>query len=152
MDGTPVVGEKITQTLTISPNIGKIATGYIASYDSDTSVLKYFRDRSLNYTTTNDQTDYTGISTQGRIYQFETGASVNQIEGGAFKGTINNNFTGISTNPTGTKLINLGISFSAGLSNSEINKGSGEVVYLDNRPFIARNERQKEDIKIILEF
>ena len=152
VDGTPVVGEKITQTLTISPNIGKIATGYVASYDSDTSVLKYFRDRSLNYTTTNDQTDYTGISTQGRIYQFETGASVNQIEGGAFKGTINNNFTGISTNPTGTKLINLGISFSAGLSNSEINKGSGEVVYLDNRPLIARNERQKEDIKIILEF
>jgi len=138
--------------LTISPNIGKIATGYVASYDDDTNVLKYFRDRSLNYTTTRDQTDYTGISTQGQIYQFETGTNVNQIEGSAFEGTINSSFTGISTNPTGTKLINLGVSFSAGLSNSEINKGSGEIVYLDNRPLIARNERQKEDIKIILEF
>ena len=154
---TPVVGEKISQTLTISPNVGKIATGYVASYDKDTKVLKYFRDRSLNYTTTRDQTDYSGISTQGQIYQFETGPSqgndkINQVEGGSFKGTINNNFTGISTNPSGVKLINLGVSFSAGLSNSEINKGSGEIVYLDNRPLIARNERQKEDIKIILEF
>ena len=55
-------------------------------------------------------------------------------------------------NPTGNKLINLGVNFNAGLSESEINKGSGEIVYLDNRPEIVRNSRQKEDIKIILEF
>jgi len=34
----------------------------------------------------------------------------------------------------------------------EINKGSGELIYLDNRASIARNARQKEDLKIILEF
>ena len=62
------------------------------------------------------------------------------------------NFSGITTNPTGNKLINLGVNFIGGLANSEINKGSGEVIYLDNRPVIVRNQRQKEDIKIILEF
>ena len=149
--GTPQIGEEINQLLAST----QLATGYVASYDKETKVLKYFRDRSLNYTTaTNDQTDYSGISTTGRIYQFESSSSANQVKGVSsnFSGSIDYGFTGITTNPSGTKLINLGANFNAGLSDSEINKGSGEIVYLDNRPLIARNERQKEDIKIILEF
>ena len=59
---------------------------------------------------------------------------------------------GITTNPTGTKLISLGTEFTDGLSEPEINKGSGEIIYLDNRSLITRNARQKEDVKIILEF
>ena len=75
--GTPQVGEEITQLLAFSPNQGKEATAFIASYDDDTKVLKYFRDRSLSFNaTTYDHTDYTGISTQGRIYQFETGSTI----------------------------------------------------------------------------
>ena len=157
--GTPTIGEEIKQTLTVSPNIGKIATGYVASWDKETQVLKYIKDRSLNYTLNpvtleEDQTDYSGISTTGRIYGFESDNNANEIFGSAsnFSGSVDTSFSGISTNPTGTKLINLGVTFNAGLSNSEINKGSGEIIYLDNRPLIARNERQKEDIKIILEF
>ena len=155
VSGTPQVGEEITQTLTVSPNIGRVATGYVASYDSETKVLKYFRDRSLNFNrTTFDHTDYTGISTAGRIYQFESQIGANNIDGktSSFSGSISQSFSGITTNPTGNKLINLGVNFISGLSNSEINKGSGEIVYLDNRPLIVRNSRQKEDIKIILEF
>ena len=153
--GVPQVGEEVKQVLTISPNIGKVATGYIASYDSETKVLKYFRDRSLNFNrTTYDHTDYAGISTAGRIYEFESAVGANNIEGksSSFSGAISRTFSGITTNPTGNKLINLGVNFITGLSNSEINKGSGEIVYLDNRPLIVRNSRQKEDIKIILEF
>ena len=61
---------------------GKVATGYIASYDSETKVLKYFRDRSLNFNrTTYDHTDYAGISTAGRIYEFESQIGANNIEG-----------------------------------------------------------------------
>ena len=155
VSGSPQVGEEITQTLTIAPNIGKVATAYVASYDSETKVLKYFRDRSLNFNrTTYDHTDYIGISTAGRIYEFESGIGVNNVDGktSSFSGSISQNFSGITTNPTGTKLVNLGVNFISGLSNSEINKGSGEVIYLDNRPLIVRNSRQKEDIKIILEF
>jgi len=152
---TPIIGEEISQVLTVSPNAGKVATGFVASYDKETKVMKYFRDRSLHFNKTSyDHTDYTGISTTGRIYQFESSNTANNIEGKSsnFSGSISVNFSGITTNPTGNKLINLGTNFNAGLSESEINKGSGEIVYLDNRPEIVRNSRQKEDIKIILEF
>ena len=153
--GTPQVGEEISQILTLSPNAGKVATGFIASYDKETKVLKYFRDRSLHFNkSTYDQTDYTGISTTGRIYQFESSNTANDVEGKttSFSGSIDTSFSKGTDNPTGNKLINLGVNFNAGLSESEINKGSGEIVYLDNRPQIVRNSRQKEDIKIILEF
>ena len=155
VSGTPQVGEEIKQVLTVSPNVGKVATGFVASYDKETKVLKYFRDRSLYFNKTlYDHTDYTGISTSGRIYEFESVIGGNDIEGksSSFSGAISINFSGITTNPTGNKLINLGTNFNGGLSESEINKGSGEIVYLDNRPQIVRNSRQKEDIKIILEF
>ena len=155
VSGTPKVGEKVTQLLTVSPNVGKVAKGYVSSYDKDTKVLKYFRDRSLYYnSTTSDHTDYLNVTTQGRIYQFESASTSNNFSGeeSGFSGEIQLNFSGITTNPTGTKLINLGTRFNAGLSESEINKGSGQIIYLDNRPEIVRSTRQKEDIKIILEF
>ena len=155
VNGTPQVGEEISQVLTISPNIGRVATGFVASYDKETKVLKYFRDRSLQFNKTSyDHTDYTGISTTGRIYQFESSSTSNDIEGktSSFSGSVDTTFSKGTDNPTGNKLINLGVNFNAGLSESEINKGSGEIVYLDNRPQIVRNSRQKEDIKIILEF
>ncbi len=152
---SPTVGEVIQQQLTVAPNAGKIAKGYVSSYDKDTKVLKYFRDRSLYFNNSSyDHTDYVGVTTSGRIYQFESASTANNVNGetSGFSGEIQTNFTGITTNPTGTKLINLGTRFQAGLSESEINKGSGQIIYLDNRPEIVRSARQKEDIKIILEF
>ena len=141
-------GEKIEQ---IVDNGNGRAYGYVASYDTDTKVLKYFRDRSLYYNnTTNDQQDYVGISTNGKVYSFES--STNPVSSGNFSASIDRNFAGITTNPTGTKLINLGVNFTSGMASPEINKGSGDLIYLDNRPSVARNARQKEDIKIILEF
>ena len=117
-------------------------------------MLKYFTDRSqyLNQTT-RDETDYAGISTSGRIYQFESGATANNVKGDSsnFAASIDTSFSQ-STVTLSNKLINLGVNFTAGLSESEINKGSGEIIYLDNRPEIVRSSRQKEDIKIILEF
>jgi hypothetical protein len=148
--GTPTVGEKIEQS--VDSGTGR-AYGYVASWDSETKVLKYFRDRSLYYNqTTLDQQDYVGISTNGKVYTFES--SSNQISGqsSGFVASIDTGFAGITTNPTGTKLINLVVNFTSGLANPEINKGSGDLIYLDNRPSIARNLRQKEDIKVILEF
>ena len=152
--GTPIVGEKITQTLTLN-NATRIAKGYVSSYDKETKVMKYFRDRSLYFNTGNiakDQTDFLGITTSTPTFQFESSESVVSGDESGFSGKVQTNFSGISTNPTGTKLINLGTRFQAGLSDSEINKGSGQIIYLDNRPEIVRSTRQKEDIKIILEF
>ena len=148
--GTPQIGEKIEQVLL--GNVGR-AYGYISSYDSETKVLKYIQDRSLYFNqTTLDQQDYVGISTNGRNYDFESSANLIRGQVSGFSGSIDLNFSGITTNPTGNKLINLGVNFTGGMAVSEINKGSGQLIYLDNRPSIARNLRQKEDIKIILEF
>ena len=152
---SPKIGEKIEQTLTVAPNVGKIAKGFVSSYDEETKVLKYFRDRSLYFNNTSyDHTDYVGVTTSGRIFQFESASTANNVSGesSGFSGQISINFTGIATNPSGNKLINLGTRFTAGLSDSEINKGSGQIIYLDNRPEIVRSTRQKEDIKIVLEF
>ena len=150
----PTIGEVINQQL---PN-GNKAYGIVASYDDDTKVLKYYQDRSLYFNqTSNDQTDRVGVSTAAIVYSFDndtTGgavpANVESVSG--FTGQIQTTYSGITTNPTGTKLISLGTEFTDGLSEPEINKGSGEIIYLDNRSLITRNARQKEDVKIILEF
>ena len=151
---SPTVGEVVQQTL---PS-GESARGIVASWDKDTKVLKYYQDRSLYYNqSTNDQTDHAGISTQGKYNAFNNdttgGATPANCEtSGGFSAAIQTGFSGITTNPTGNKLISLGMDFTSGLANSEINKGSGEIIYLDNRSLISINERQKEDVKIILEF
>jgi hypothetical protein len=146
--GTPEIGEKITQ---LSEDGSSKAKGYVASYDEETMVLKYFTDRSLYYNqTTLDQTDYIGISTISKYVDFES--SANPVTSDSFSASIDITFNGNSDNPTGTKIIDLGVSFTAGLAIPEINKRSGELIYVDNRPIISRNPRQKEDIKIVLEF
>ena len=145
--GSVSVGDKISQAVT-----GGTAKGYVASYDTETKVLKYFQDRNsfLNQTYF-DTTDYVGVSTNAKLYDFASNANAVTSTGG-FSGSIDTGFTGISTNPSGTKLIALGTQFTNGVASPEINKGSGDIVYLDNRPAITRNSRQKEDVKIILEF
>ena len=52
----------------------------------------------------------------------------------------------------GSKQVSLGVTFSQGLANPEINKNTGDIIYIDNRSLISRDSRQKEDVKIILEF
>ena len=116
-------------------------------------MIKYYQDRSLYFNqTSSDQTDYVGVTTEAKVLSFESSAESIIAPTSGFSATVNQNFTGISTNPTGNKVISLGVNFTNGLASPEINKGSGEIIYLDNRPLITRNSRQKEDIKIILEF
>jgi len=148
--GTPIVGEKITQTLAS----GKIAKGYVASYDSETKVMKYFGDRSLYYNPTNgyiDQTDYNAVSLNSQVLNFES--SSNQIQ--PYSASIDVSFgdpTPTNKVTVGNKVIDLGVTFTKGLANPEINKASGDIIYIDNRSLVSRSSRQKEDIKIILEF
>ena len=145
--GTVSIGDRVNQTVT-----NGVAKGFVSSYDTETKVLKYFQDRSLFLNqTTFDTTDYVGISTLSKVLDFESSGNAVTTTGG-FSGSVNTNFTGITTNPSGSKVISLGSQFTNGLSSSEINKGSGDIIYLDNRPVISRNSRQKEDVKIILEF
>jgi hypothetical protein len=148
--GTPTgsisVGDKIQQSVT-----GGTAVGYVASYDSETKVLKYYQDRSLYFNpTTYNQTDYVGLSTSGKVLQFNSSNQVSKV-GGGFNASVDSSFIGITTTIS-NKIINLGVQFTNGLANPEINNKSGDIIYIDNRPIVTRSSRQKEDVKIILEF
>ena len=148
-DVEPIVGEKIEQIL----STGEKAVAYVASYDKETSVLKYFKDRSLYFNPSEyDQTDYVGISSEAKAnLGFSiTGGSIRGLSSN-FIGSIDSSFTGLTTSIQ-NKIISLDVYLNSGMADPEINKTSGDIIYLDNRPLIERNSRQKEDIKIILEF
>ena len=144
-----LIGVSIAQTTTS----GNLAKGIVASYDRDTQVLKYIQDRSsyLN-STTFDNTDFASIDTDSKVLSFESGKKIFSVPGGSVSFTSEiQNFTGLSTT-VNNKLVNLGVNFTNGLANPEINKKTGNVIYIDNRKEVERNIRQKEDVKIILEF
>ncbi len=149
---------KITSNPTNDPDVGAEITqgnakGYVTSYDRQTKVLKYSRDRSLyfNSETPTNQTDYAGVNSESKIAEFTTGAiNVEQLSGSNI--TLNiENFNG-ATVSVGNKVVGLGVTFSGGLAKPEINKQTGDIIYIDNRDLVARDARQKEDVKIILEF
>lgn len=95
-------------------------------------------------------TNYAGLSsaTTYQFNQFEPGSV--KIYSGPSSFTIYNvdsNFNGDSYND-----VFFGQSFSSGISVPDINTKSADIMYIDNRSSISRQENQREDIKIILEF
>ena len=141
------IGTQIEQSIS---GVGT-ARGYVASYDIDTKVIKYFQDRSLSYNQgTFDQTDSKEVNNQAPVLDFQSNA--NAVTSTSFSVNVDQTFSGISTTTPAGKVVDLGVQFTNGLADAEINKRSGEIIYLDNRPAITRNVRQKEDIKIVLEF
>ena len=134
--------------------VGATAVGKVISYDQTTGVLKYWQERSLYISTTSSPPQY-GRSVVGFTTNISTGGSLNII-GGSVTLQIDSTF-GSSGSPGVTTTINnrkyyLGQSFVYGMSNPEIKKYSGDIVYVDNRASILRSVNQKEDFKIVLEF
>jgi len=140
---------RIIQTI----GVGSTAVGRVISYDQNTGVLKYWQDRS-----------FAGFNTDGTANITPTyGFNLNRFSsivstGGttSIVGTVNSlnidtTFTGIST-VINNRTYYLGQSFSSGVSNPEVKKYSGNIIYVDNRPSITRSTNQKEDIKVILQF
>jgi hypothetical protein len=135
----------ITQTI---PGIGT-AVGRVVSYDNKTGVLKYWQDRS-------NVGFQTGTSSLTFSPQFGYNLVRFSSSGGIINGSINNlsvdtSFTGFSTT-INMMTYNLGQYFTNGISNPEVKRYSGEMIYIDNRPSITRSLNQKEDIKVILQF
>jgi hypothetical protein len=143
----PSVGDKIQQ---VQQNNVDISVGYVASFNPTTGVLKYFKDRSLYFGNGLDHTDYVGISSRGKATVDFSSTGLNVTSPG-FSANIDVNFSGITTTLNG-QIINLSSEFTNGVSNPEINNNTGDMIYIDNRSLVARNLRQKEDVKIILEF
>lgn len=133
-------GIAVDTVITQSVGVGSTAVGYIGSWDQDTKILKYYQSvgmakseygYKLNQFTSN--IDNLDIETDFGTFQIDSSFSGSSI-------TINN------------RIINLGSSYQNGISLPEYIKGSGEILYVDNRQPIERSANQKEDIKIVLEF
>jgi len=135
----PIIGEKIQGS---SSNI----LGYVASYDKDTGVLKYYVDRSLSFSNSKDSTD---SNSNLKLQPFMSGSITGKTS--SFSASIDTSFG--SSSPTSIfDGINLGATFVNGVANPEINRKTGDIIYIDNRTLVSRDSRQKEDVKIILEF
>ena len=141
----------ITQTV----GTGVTAVGKVLAYDATTGVLKYWQDRTIAGFTT------VGVaqSATAAIYGYDTTRFTSDptaggnriIVGGSSNLSISTTFSGLSTS-INNRTYYLGQSFTKGLSNPEIKKYSGNMIYVDHRPAITRSSNQKEDIKIILQF
>ena len=140
---------QITQKI----GIGSTAVGRVISYDQNTGVLKYWQDKSLVGFNT-DGTAKTNPTYGFSLNKFTSNISIGgttSIVGTANSLSIDINFTGIST-VINNRTYYLGQPFESGLSNPEVKKYSGNIIYVDNRPSITRSSNQKEDIKVILQF
>jgi len=135
------IGEEITQSVTG-------AKGYVASFDKDTKVLKYYQDRSLCFGNKLNQTDNDLASS---IIPFDNANIINFSLSSPSTSNVDTTLKGNVT-VVNNKQINLGVNFTDGLADPQINKKTGTIIYIDNRPAVERDSRQKEDIKIILEF
>ena len=132
---------------------GSTAVGRVVSYDKATGVIKYWQDRSLagfNTDGTHDPIPMYGYDLNRFTATPSDGGSLS-IQGGSIPLTIDTSFTGIST-IINSKKYYLGQYFTLGVSTPEVEKYSGNIIYVDNRPAITRSTNQKEDIKVVLQF
>jgi len=140
---------RITQTI----GIGSTAVGRVVSYDQTTGVLKYWQDKSLvgfNSNGTQNSSPIYGFNVNRFTAFPSNGGSINVV-GGSLTLQIGTSFSGVSTT-INSRTYYLGQLFANGLSNPEVKKYSGNIIYIDNRPSITRSANQKEDIKVILQF
>ena len=139
----------ITQTV----GLGSTAVGRVVSYDQVTGVLKFWQDRSTAGFNT-DGSKNTSPEYGFRMNRFTKGITDGgsfDIVGGSATLAIQTSFTGISTE-INSRTYYLGQSFTEGVAQPEVEKYTGNIIYVDNRPSITRSSNQKEDIKIILQF
>jgi len=139
----------VTQTV----GTGITAVGRVISYDKNTGVLKYWQDRRLvgfNTDGSRNSSPTYGFN-QDRFTSSPSSndLNVNFDNGDVLK--IDSTFTG-STETINSSTVQLGQNFEGGISNPEVEKYSGNIIYVDNRPSITRSSNQKEDIKVILQF
>jgi|688.fasta_scaffold05750_1 hypothetical protein len=136
------VDSVIKQTI----GLGATAVGFVASWDNVTGVLKYYQPVGLATAGVNYKINkFTSLPAQGGSLSIDCQNIVGPVL------SIDTAFSGIST-VINNRTYQLGSNFVSGISSSEYNKKSGEIIYIDNRKAIPRSSSQKEDIKIILEF
>jgi hypothetical protein len=141
--GNFFVDEIITQTRTVGGQ-QITARARVISWNSVTKVLKYYQNR------------IDGIYPEviGSLNSFDGSNVIIGSSSGA-SGEPDVNFPAVPG--TATRTINnteydLGMNFTSGYAFSEIQRNTGDVIYIDNRRSISRANDQIEDIKIVIEF
>ena len=141
---------EVTQTVAA----GSTAVGRVVSYDQTTGVLKYWQDRTLAgfNTVGTAQTDPTyGYELVDFTSNPTSPGTLNINHASVANLSIESSFSGIST-VINNRTYYLGQAFTNGISSPEVEKYTGNIIYVDNRPSITRSSNQKEDIKVILQF
>jgi hypothetical protein len=143
-------GVSTTSAVTYSANalitqnigIGSTAVAYVASWNPDTGILKYYQ--PVGFSTlaaySYKQLDFVGTST----------APITGGTGGDL--VINSSFNDDSISIASGKNIALSQTFVSGKADPDIKKYSGDIIYVDNRAPISRSSSQKEEVKIVIEF
>ena len=157
--GTGYSTAQFTANSFISQTIatGTTAFGRVVNYDQVTGVLKFWQDRYLVGFNTSTGTPNTNPKYGYDLAEFtsepDTGGTLTIIptEGTNSTLTIDNTFTG-SSEVINNRTYYYGLNFTDGIALPEVQKHSGNIIYVDNRPSITRSSNQKEDIKIILQF
>jgi len=140
----------ITQTV----GLGSTAIGRVVSYDQVTGVLKIWQDRTnsgFNFNGTQNSTPQYGFEMNKFTADLYDGGGNFNIVGGDITLGIDTSFQGVST-VLNSRTYYLGQNFVSGVAEPEVEKYSGNIVYVDNRPSVTRSSSQKEDVKIILQF
>jgi hypothetical protein len=144
--------QEIFQTI----GTGVTAVGRVVYYDNTTGVLKYWQDRTLvGFSTATLDLSSTSPDYGYNLNRFTSSPSSGgslEVRGGSVNLVIDKSFSGITTVLNNNTTYNLGQNFDSGVSNPEVQKYSGDIIYIDNRPSIIRSANQKEDIKVILQF
>ena len=123
------------------------AIGYVASWDSNTGVLRYYQ--PVGFSTQSvygyELRNFVGVVTAitGATHIIP-GQSVDNLE-------VDTTFSAESIT-VGQRSESLGHAFVNGVANSEVKKFSGEIIYIDNRAPVTRTAAQKEEVKIVIEF
>ena len=123
------------------------AIGYVASWDSNTGVLRYYQ--PVGFSTQSvygyELRNFVGVATAvtGATHIIP-GQTVDNLE-------VDTTFSAESIT-IGQRSESLGHAFVNGVANPEIKKFSGEIIYIDNRAPVTRTASQKEEVKIVIEF
>ena len=143
-DTTYPINAQISQKIS-TVGVGSTAVGYVASWNKDTGILRYYQPVGLTDITIagNKLFDFAGISTTINCSDSDfTGATL----------TVDTDFDNQNKINTGSRIIELGQTFNDGIAPPDFNRHSGEVIYVDNRAPITRSSSQKEEVKIVVEF
>jgi hypothetical protein len=133
------------QIISQTVGTGKTAIGIVASWNNDTKILRFYQPVGIAKTTV-------GYVLNDFKSNPESGGNLTIVNSSGTSLGIDTSFNGSTITINNQKTYSLGSNYTSGISSSEYESGSGDIIYIDNRQPILRSLSQKEDIKIVLEF